>query len=106
MRSTTSTPAQNGCIIAACLAKDEHSTLFMRLGAPVGHDTYIRISVTFGIEGSTMSDGNPTPKAHDGMAAFRLENANIRLIGDTSSSRPGDLGYTFAIWGPWETGAL
>jgi len=34
----------------------------------------------FGVEGSTMSDGNPTPKAHDGMAAFELPNGNVRLI--------------------------
>lgn len=34
----------------------------------------------FGVEGETMSDGNPTPKAHDGMAAFELPNGNIRLI--------------------------
>jgi secreted PhoX family phosphatase len=27
-----------------------------------------------------MSDGHPTPKAHDGMAAFRLPNGHIRLI--------------------------
>jgi secreted PhoX family phosphatase len=36
--------------------------------------------VMFGVEGSTMSDGNPTPKAHDGMAAFGLPNGNVRLI--------------------------
>jgi len=36
--------------------------------------------VMFGVEGSTMSDGNPTPKAHDGMAAFALPNGNVRLI--------------------------
>jgi secreted PhoX family phosphatase len=36
--------------------------------------------VMFGVEGSRMSDGNPTPKAHDGMAAFGLPNGNVRLI--------------------------
>lgn len=36
--------------------------------------------VKFGVEGSIMSDGNPTPKAHDGMAAFALPNGNVRLI--------------------------
>lgn len=36
--------------------------------------------VMFGVEGSEMSDGSPTPKAHDGMAAFELPNGNIRLI--------------------------
>jgi secreted PhoX family phosphatase len=34
----------------------------------------------FGVEGSEMSDGNPTPKGHDGMAAFQLPNGNVRLI--------------------------
>jgi secreted PhoX family phosphatase len=34
----------------------------------------------FGVEGSTMSDGRPTPPMHDGMAAFPLPNGNIRLI--------------------------
>ena len=33
-----------------------------------------------GVEGSVMSDGTPTPRAHDGMASFRLPNGNIRLI--------------------------
>jgi secreted PhoX family phosphatase len=47
----------------------------VRLALPLGFSY-----VTFGIEGTTMSDGNPTPRAHDGMAAFRLANGNIRLI--------------------------
>jgi uncharacterized protein len=47
----------------------------VRLALPLGFSY-----VTFGIEGTTMSDGNSTPKAHDGMAAFRLPNGNIRLI--------------------------
>ena len=34
----------------------------------------------FGVEGTTMTDGNETPKAHDGMAAFALQNGNVRLI--------------------------
>lgn len=34
----------------------------------------------FGVEGTRMSDGNPTPRAHDGMAAFPLPNGNVRLI--------------------------
>ena len=36
--------------------------------------------VKFGETGSRMSDGLPTPAAHDGMAAFPLPNGNIRLI--------------------------
>jgi secreted PhoX family phosphatase len=47
----------------------------VRMALPLGFSY-----VTFGIEGTTMSDGNLTPKAHDGMAAFRLPNGNIRLI--------------------------
>jgi hypothetical protein len=35
---------------------------------------------SFGVGGDLMSDGNPTPLAHDGMAAFALPNGNIRLI--------------------------
>ncbi len=34
----------------------------------------------FGLTGSIMSDGDPTPAAHDGMAAFPMPNGNIRLI--------------------------
>ncbi len=34
----------------------------------------------FGMTGSIMSDGFPTPAAHDGMAAFPMPNGNIRLI--------------------------
>lgn len=34
----------------------------------------------FGLEGSLMSDGNRTPRAHDGMAAFALPNGHVRLI--------------------------
>lgn len=45
------------------------------LALPEGFQ-YVRL----GVEGSMMSDGNPTPRAHDGMAAFPLPNGNIRLI--------------------------
>ena len=41
----------------------------------------------FGVTGSRMSDGLPTPAAHDGMAAFPLPNGNIRLI------RNHEIGY-------------
>lgn len=34
----------------------------------------------FGVEGDMMSDGRPTPKAHDGMGSFEMANGNIRLI--------------------------
>src|SRR5690606_19746990 len=33
-----------------------------------------------GVEGTPMSDGELTPRAHDGMAAFQLPNGNVRLI--------------------------
>lgn len=36
--------------------------------------------VVIGVEGALMSDGIPTPRAHDGMAAFPLPNGNIRLV--------------------------
>lgn len=36
--------------------------------------------VTLGMTGSPMADGNPTPMAHDGMAAFPLPNGAVRLI--------------------------
>jgi secreted PhoX family phosphatase len=47
----------------------------VRLTLPLGFSY-----VTFGIGGTIMSDGNPTPLSHDGMAAFRLPNGNVRLI--------------------------
>lgn len=34
----------------------------------------------FGREGSPMADGHPTPRAHDGMAAFPMPDGSIRLI--------------------------
>ncbi|HJU65318.1 MAG TPA: alkaline phosphatase PhoX [Gemmatimonadaceae bacterium] len=36
--------------------------------------------VVIGTAGTTMSDGNPTPAAHDGMAAFPMPNGNVRLV--------------------------
>jgi uncharacterized protein len=54
--------------------RDKHDGV-ARIALPAGFSY-----VSFGIEGTPMADGNPTPKAHDGMAAFRLPNGNIRLI--------------------------
>ena len=34
----------------------------------------------FGVEGEMMSDGNPTPKAHDGMGAFGVAAGLTRLV--------------------------
>ena len=45
------------------------------LALPTGF-TYVML----GVEGSKMSDGNLTPRAHDGMAAFALPNGNVRLV--------------------------
>ena len=35
---------------------------------------------SFGIEGDPMTDGNPTPRAHDGMGVFDMPNGNVRLV--------------------------
>ena len=45
------------------------------LALPVGF-TYVKL----GVEGTPMSDGLLTPRAHDGMAAFALPNGNVRLV--------------------------
>src|SRR5919109_1139391 len=50
------------------------------LALPAGF-TYRRFSLT----GTPMSDGRPTPSAHDGMAAFPLRNGHIRLVRDLVS---------------------
>lgn len=50
---------------------------------PAGKELALPRDFTYrvlGVEGSPMSDGRPTPRAHDGMAAFPLPNGNIRLI--------------------------
>lgn len=50
---------------------------------------------SFGVAGTPMSDGNLTPLAHDGMAAFPLPNGNIRLIRnheDRNAPGEGSLG--------------
>ncbi len=43
---------------------------------------------SFGVAGTPMSDGNLTPLAHDGMAAFALPNGNIRLIRSHEDHNP------------------
>lgn len=45
------------------------------LALPVGFQ-YVKL----GVEGTLMSDGSPTPRAHDGMAAFPIPNGNVRLV--------------------------
>lgn len=36
--------------------------------------------VKFGVEGEPMSDGTPTPRAHDGMAAFPMPDGDVLLV--------------------------
>ncbi|MDX1395682.1 MAG: DUF839 domain-containing protein [Gemmatimonadota bacterium] len=36
--------------------------------------------VKLGVQGSPLSDGSPTPRAHDGMAAFGMDDGSIRLV--------------------------
>lgn len=36
--------------------------------------------VKFGVEGTRMSDGSLTPRAHDGMAAFEMPDGGVRLV--------------------------
>lgn len=36
--------------------------------------------VVLGLAGTTMSDGNRTPQAHDGMGAFRARRGRVRLV--------------------------
>lgn len=50
---------------------------------PAGRDLALPEGFSYRLispEGSTLSDGYPTPGFHDGMAAFSLPNGNIRLI--------------------------
>jgi secreted PhoX family phosphatase len=49
---------------------------------------------TIGVGGSVMSDGNVTPSAHDGMAAYAMANGHIRLIRNheqRDGASPGNL---------------
>jgi secreted PhoX family phosphatase len=69
--------------------------------------------VTLGVTGTMMSDGSPTPKAHDGMAAFRMSNGNVRLIrnhevrdGAGVEDPIGDPGHAYDPLGPGGTTSL
>lgn len=44
-----------------------------------------------GVEGQTMSDGRPTPRAHDGMAAFPLPGGHVRLLRNHEDRDPAEL---------------
>ena len=50
---------------------------------PAGPELSLPAGFSYGVvsaSGRVMSDGNPTPNAFDGMAAFALPNGNVRLI--------------------------
>ena len=50
---------------------------------PAGRELALPAGFTyrvFGVSGTPMSNGRPTPTAHDGMAAFALPNGNVRLV--------------------------
>jgi len=44
--------------------------------------------VMFGVEGSPMSDGSPTPRAHDGMAAFPGPGGDVLLVRNHEVTEP------------------
>ena len=58
--------------------------------------------VTFGKTGEAMSDGNPTPRNHDGMTCFAGANGLVRLIRNHEvRNAPGD--FNFGVLGPAAT---
>ncbi|MGH3490644.1 MAG: alkaline phosphatase PhoX [Actinopolymorphaceae bacterium] len=73
---------------AAPLAKRRHSPDYGPLAPVKDHTTGLELIqlpkgfeyLTFGWTGDEMSDGIPTPGAHDGMAAFRRPDGNIALV--------------------------
>ncbi len=42
----------------------------------------------FGVEGDPMSDGTPTPRAHDGMALFPADGGRVRLVRNHEDQDP------------------
>jgi secreted PhoX family phosphatase len=44
--------------------------------------------VKFGVEGTPMSDGSPTPRAHDGMATFGMPDGSLRLVRNHEDKDP------------------
>ncbi len=64
---------------------DQHGRLILALPAGFSY-------VTFGEIGSTMSDGNPTPLALDGMAAFPGPGGTVRLIRNHEDRNPPGAG--------------
>lgn len=45
--------------------------------------------VVFGVTGDTLTDGNPTPIAHDGMAAYAASAGKVRLVRNHENRDPG-----------------
>ncbi|HSA56519.1 MAG TPA: alkaline phosphatase PhoX [Gemmatimonadaceae bacterium] len=73
--------------------------------------------VMFGAEHTPMSDGTPTPGAHDGMAAFPMPNGTIRLVrnhelrpqvidGVITSTAFGDPAHAYDRKGPGGTSTI
>ena len=50
----------------------------------------------FGRVGDPMADGNPTPIAHDGMAAFAWEDGRVRLVRNHEDANPAGFGPALA----------
>lgn len=84
--SLLAAPSLSG-LVAAC-AGEGHLTAALGDGGygplrDTGRELVLPVGfsyVALGVEGSVMSDGNPTPRAHDGMAAFRHANGLVRLV--------------------------
>jgi secreted PhoX family phosphatase len=55
--------------------------------------------VVVGLTGTTMSDGNRTPGAHDGMGAFGARGRNVRLVRNHENRNPAEDGLA-PIGGP------
>src|SRR5688572_8489752 len=78
LRGRRALAALGGCHLQAGEGEGGYGNLQpagSELALPAGF-MYRRFSVT----STPMSDGRPTPSAHDGMAAFALPNGNVRLV--------------------------
>ena len=60
---------------------------------------------SFGVVGSTMSDGNPTPPRHDGMATFKGKGGTIRIVRNHEVRDSGTpIGDPAKVYDPLATG--
>ncbi len=91
-------PVSMSGLPAACTEQDPTGTLVPRSSSlvnagrggggygPLVNNTGVLLlpedfqAATFGVVGTLMHDGNVTPLAHDGMAAFRWKKDRVRLI--------------------------